>query len=483
MAAVDEADLNSAFASKLAALRAQLAKEGFGGDIISGYRSPEYQQGLINQGVRPAAKPWASYHQYGLAADLDLSPAGRQRMWELAPQFGLHALGSYDPDHVQLAGNLPNLIDQYKLAGWRPASQPAPEKGAIAYNGPGIAGGGSSGGAGASGSWAGGQGSSGSGNYLSQRDQHIQFIRDYAQKIGLNPDLALGIAGAEGLNAWSAKNPNAGSYVDRASGQPFSFGDFQLNTRNGMGVDARRAGIDPSDPNQWQAADRFALDRMKAGGVGPWSGDPVAKAYLATGKVTPFVAGNTLNTSGGPSAGSQTATGGSQTAQGSPPTTPGAWGSGQPQGATGGQLQGSPAAKSWEQAGKTLGVTGQQDKPPEIPPFSMTYGPTSGNPGGPNIAGPRSYAGAALAQQGYNMAPMPANMLPSGGIQSPVPSTVTSTLPGSATGLPTQGLGTGTTLNSPSQLQMAMLYGWPPYGGSYGQLGSPGGAGDFSGSY
>ena len=44
-------------------------------------------------------------------------------------------------------------------------------------------------------------------------DSHSQFIIDYAKKIGVDPNLALGIAGAEGLNAWSAKNPNAASGV------------------------------------------------------------------------------------------------------------------------------------------------------------------------------------------------------------------------------------------------------------------------------
>ena len=131
-------------------------------------------------------------------------------------------------------------------------------------------------------------------------------ITDYAKKIGVDPGLALGIAGAEGLHAWGPKNPNAGSYVDRTNGQPWSFGDFQLNTRNGMGVDALRAGVDPRDPNQWQAADRFALDQMKARGVGPWKGDPVARAYLASGK-TP---GTTLTSVPGPDVG--TGVGGGQ---------------------------------------------------------------------------------------------------------------------------------------------------------------------------
>ena len=113
----------------------------------------------------------------------------------------------------------------------------------------------------------------------SGNQSHEQFIRDYAAKIGVNPDVAVGVANAEGLRAWSAQNPNAGSYVDRTGGVPWSFGDFQLNTRNGMGVDAQKAGIDPRDPNQWQAADQFALDQMKAGGLGPWKGDKFAANY------------------------------------------------------------------------------------------------------------------------------------------------------------------------------------------------------------
>ena len=114
---------------------------------------------------------------------------------------------------------------------------------------------------------------------------HEQFIRDYARKIGINPDQAVAIARAEGLNAWSKSNPNAGSYVDRTRGVPWSFGDFQLNTRNGMGVDAIKAGIDPKDPNQWQAADKFALDQMRAHGVGAWS-NPVARNIAAHGGLT-----------------------------------------------------------------------------------------------------------------------------------------------------------------------------------------------------
>ena len=58
-----------------------------------------------------------------------------------------------------------------------------------------------------------------------------------------------------------------------------------------MGVDALKAGVDPSDPKQWQAADQFAIDRMKSGGIAPWT-DPFARSWTASGK--PITGGTTL---------------------------------------------------------------------------------------------------------------------------------------------------------------------------------------------
>jgi hypothetical protein len=103
--------------------------------------------------------------------------------------------------------------------------------------------------------------------------QRDAFNRAYAKSIGLDPNRASGVTRAEGLNA-----PGAGpSTVDVENGKPFSFGDFQLNTKAGMGVDAEKAGIDPRDPNQWQKANMFAMDQMKKGGLGPWKGDAYVK--------------------------------------------------------------------------------------------------------------------------------------------------------------------------------------------------------------
>jgi hypothetical protein len=486
---MDLEDLNPVFSTKLDALKAALDKQGIGYNLVSGYRSPEQQQQLFANGqARKAgqplpypneeapsvvAPPWRSFHNYGLAADFQLkNPADYSRLAAIAPQFGLTGIGASDPGHIQIAGTLASNIRQYNLANWRPSGQPSPSQGAVAYTGGPPA----------------GQPPPDLVNRAataqpsnSARDQHIQFIRDYATKIGLDPNLALGIAGAEGLNAWSGKNPNAASYVDRTGGQPFSFGDYQLNVHPGaMGAAALAKGIDPRDPSQWQAADTFALDQMKAGGVGPWRGDPVAKAYAATGKVQPFVPGTTLNTAGGPAVGSQTAAGGAAAA-------PGTGQPAQPPGASTGTLPGwqpgSPADKSMQAAMKQFGGgqgdQGQDDKPLDVPASPMIGGtptPSGGRmmmgPGGQNAMGAMA-AQQQLAQEGYLTQPSLASFS-----QMPMRSPIGAPPPGGsspaqATGMPGAGV-PGTTLNSPSQLQYALMTGYiNPYdmygaGGGYG---------------
>jgi hypothetical protein len=382
-------------------------------------------------------------------------------------------------------GTLADNIAKYNLAGWRPEGRPAPAEGAIAYSGP-------SAGQPPSTLMARGETARPS---QSQRDAHIQFIRDYANKIGVNPDLALGIAGAEGLNAWTGQNPAAQSYVKGPMGREESYGDFQLHMVPGaVGSAALAAGIDPRDPTQWQKADQFALDYMKAHGVSAWSGDPVAKAYAATGKVAPFVAGNTLNKTGGPAVGSQTGAPGPQGAATGTPTQPGAWGSGNPPQALAGFQAGSPAEKNMLAGAKTLGLSGDSgggdETPRSVAPAITDARAIGGNmmmgAGGMNQM-PSAVARQAFAQAGNMLSPLPANMLNTGGIQSPVPSTTQSAIqpgaPGAQSGLPLAGLGQGTTLNSPSQLQMAMLYGYPPYAGSYGTIGSPGGPSGYGSSF
>lgn len=255
-------ELNTAFdptfGSAAEKLRAAAEAKGIKTHYISGVRSREDQEQLYanyiagkrgqplpypDRGRVPlAAVPGTSLHERGLAADIAADdPSQEAALWAMAPQFGLRAIGKSDPNHFEMASvsrQPANLLNRGTSSQAPIASQPS------------------------SGSMT-----------------HEQFIRDYAAKIGLNPDVAVGVANAEGLRAWSPQNPNAGSYIDRTAGVPWSFGDFQLNTRNGMGVDAQKAGIDPKDPNQWQAADKFALDQMKSVGLGPWKGDAFAKGW------------------------------------------------------------------------------------------------------------------------------------------------------------------------------------------------------------
>ena len=112
---------------------------------------------------------------------------------------------------------------------------------------------------------------------------HEAFIRSYAAAKGVNPDFAAAVAGSEGLRALSPQNPNSASTVDREKdGAPFSFGDFQLNVHPGaVGDQARNAGIDPADPTQWQAANKFAIDYMANNDVRPWKGDQAVELYRA----------------------------------------------------------------------------------------------------------------------------------------------------------------------------------------------------------
>ncbi len=307
--APDTSNWNPVFATRLQAFRDALTKAGIQTQIASGYRSPEYQNQMYQNhlakyvthtplpfpGVEApsvVAPAWRSFHNYGIAADMTpANPADYPRMWDMANQFGLTALRQNDMDHFQLSGTLDQNIKQYNLAGWRPDSRPAPDTGAIAYTGgppagqppPSLVARGSAASAAPAAAPAAPAGSPAA--------QHEAFIRDYAAKIGVNPELAVGIARAEGMNSTGFRSANQASTVDVSGGQPFSFGDFQLNTKGGMGADALKAGIDPADAAQWQKADMYALDRMKSGGIAPWT-DPFARQWTASGK--PITGGTTL---------------------------------------------------------------------------------------------------------------------------------------------------------------------------------------------
>ena len=125
---------------------------------------------------------------------------------------------------------------------------------------------------------------------------HEQFIRAdaayWAAQKGLDPaqtaDIAAKIARAEGNNSVGWKTPNEASTVDVKNGEPFSFGDFQDNVRNGLGTTMRKNGIDPADPKQWAAADDYSIKTMVEGGLGPWKGDAEVNSYAAAQRAAGF---------------------------------------------------------------------------------------------------------------------------------------------------------------------------------------------------
>jgi D-alanyl-D-alanine carboxypeptidase len=274
---VADTDFDPRFGDPLNQLIAAANAQGIKTNVISGRRSAadqqqlyaNYQAGLAgkplpypDRGPVPlAAKPGTSLHEQGLAADVEASdPKQQAALRALAPQFGLATIGPSDPNHFQIGKTSPAVaVANRASAPLASSGPPAPINPGLTINASPLAG------------------------------SHAQFIQDYAKSIGLDPNTALGVANAEGLKAWSAKNPNAGSTVDIGpDGKPFSFGDFQLNVRNGMGNQAIAKGIDPRDPNQWQSADRFAMDQMKAGGLNPWKGDAYVQA-LQSGQTPPVV--------------------------------------------------------------------------------------------------------------------------------------------------------------------------------------------------
>ena len=180
------------------------------------------------------------------------------------------------------------------------------------------------------------------------------------------------------------------------------------------------------------------------------AGIPNAGTMLAAGS-TP-VPGSTINTTGGPVAGSQTGspTGGPTVAAGGVASTPGSSSTGQPGQAPGGWM-GKLASALPKPPGQDKGGGGG-DEPPQAPPSMQLPqaqamgGPMMMRPGGMNMQA-RAAAPNSLAQQAYLTAAYGAPPNPLAG--SPP-------APGAATGMPSM---PGTTLNSPGQLQMALMTG------------------------
>jgi hypothetical protein len=177
--------------------------------------------------------------------------------------------------------------------------------------------------------------------------------------------------------------------------------------------------------------------------------------------------------SGAPTAAA--ASGAPTTAPGATPATPAAPATPTAGTTLPGFQPGSPANKMAQDALKSLGGGGQTNEPEpmrlqQAQPAQAMGGPMMMQPGGQNILG-RALAAQDLAQRGFSMQPQPASYYGALAATKPV---VPAMMPGQATGVPGM---PGTTLNSPSQLQMALMSGqMSPYD-MYANAGYGGGFG------
>lgn len=130
----DPRQLHPRFREALAKLLARAAEENRPFRLFEAFRTPERQQWLYEQGrTRPGgivtkARPWQSFHQYGLGADLVLFVNGQwtwssagplgahwQRLPELAKEVGLRSL-SWEAPHVEWEIDLGDALSTDMLA-------------------------------------------------------------------------------------------------------------------------------------------------------------------------------------------------------------------------------------------------------------------------------------------------------------------------------------------------------------------------------
>lgn len=102
-----------------------------------------------------------------------------------------------------------------------------------------------------------------------------QFIREYAQSIGIDPDVAERVSASEALNVFDPNRPDHGG--DLGS----SFGPFQLHyggvvksmPNGGLGDEFTKAtGLDARDPSTWKEQVKYALNTAKKDGWRQWMG-------------------------------------------------------------------------------------------------------------------------------------------------------------------------------------------------------------------
>jgi hypothetical protein len=95
------------------------------------------------------------------------------------------------------------------------------------------------------------------------RQEIIDYITQSALSRGIDPNTVLRVFTQE-----SGLRPNARNINNKEE----SYGIAQLNVKGGLGAEARRRGIEPSDPNQWKDHVDFSLDTVKRDGWRQWYG-------------------------------------------------------------------------------------------------------------------------------------------------------------------------------------------------------------------
>lgn len=114
---------------------ADLQAEGHQFEVFEAFRMPQRQNYLFGQGrgragaIITQAKPWESYHQYGLAVDAVLKVNGKwswdasaeyiqawERLHAIAESYGLETL-RFERPHIQLANFHINDLKSGKLPG------------------------------------------------------------------------------------------------------------------------------------------------------------------------------------------------------------------------------------------------------------------------------------------------------------------------------------------------------------------------------
>lgn len=109
------------------------------------------------------------------------------------------------------------------------------------------------------------------------------FIRAQAVALGIDPDVAVRVARAEGLQAGTWQSNETQPYGREASYGPFQLHVDPTGKRPGLGNEFMAdTGLNPADPSTWDEGISYALGKVKEGGWGPWMG---AKKIGVTGKM------------------------------------------------------------------------------------------------------------------------------------------------------------------------------------------------------